>query len=62
MEHTQHSTTIVAALAFYALNSADPSPVYAALRDLYPDGDWSAWEATVELHRYKTRELQDGAR
>ena len=45
-------STVIAALALAAQQYDDPNPVYAALRELRPDVDWSEWIADVEYKRH----------
>lgn len=47
--------TVLAALALAAQQYADPGPVYAAVRELRPDVDWSPWIASVEKRRASTQ-------
>ena len=49
-------TTTIAALALTAQIYADPRPVYAAMRELFPDTDWSLWIALAEGAREKRQE------
>jgi hypothetical protein len=44
-------TTVLASLALAAQQYHDPRPIYAAIRELRPDVDWTDWIAKVEKNR-----------
>lgn len=52
----QTQTTVLAALALAAQQYGDPSVVYAAIRELWPDTDWSEWIAACDAARALRRE------
>jgi hypothetical protein len=47
----QTEATVLASLALAAQQYHDPRPIYAALRELRPDVDWTDWIEKVETKR-----------
>ncbi len=56
----RHESTILAALGLAALQYSDPSLIFQAIRDRYPERDFRSWEAQVSDTRELSRAVQDG--
>jgi hypothetical protein len=48
--------TVLAALALAAIEYADATPCYDAIRELWPDVDWTDWIANAERKRSRDRD------